>query len=78
VSLLVKVYGKKNCHLCDIMLSELERLRENSVFDIEYTDIDSDPELQRQYATLIPVLFVDDKEICRYHLDRQLLMNFLR
>ncbi len=77
MSLLVKVYGRKNCHLCDVMLNELEQIRENSAFDIEYTDIDSDPELRHHYATLIPVLFINDKEVCRYHLDRQSFMNFL-
>ncbi len=44
---------------------------------IKLIDIDSDPDLRKQFKDKIPVLFIDDVEICRYKLNRKKLIRHL-
>jgi len=50
-------------------VAELQALQTRWQFDIETRDIDEDPVWQARYNTLVPVLTLDDKEICHYFLD---------
>ncbi len=40
-------------------------------------DIDTDPELARRFNDLVPVLFVNDTEICHYKLNKKRLIAVL-
>ena len=53
---LVKLYSRKDCHLCDQVLSELNALSQEIPHQIEVVDIDSDPAIARSYDSLIPVV----------------------
>ena len=44
---------------------------------ITMVDIDKDPELARRFNDLVPVLFVNDIEICHYKLNKKQLLSFL-
>ena len=63
------VYSRRGCHLCELLLEELEPLiRDQAQLVVE--DIDSDPALRARYDTAVPVVAHEGREICRYHLDR--------
>ena len=63
------LYGRPGCHLCEDMGAALEELRGELGFRLREVDIDTDPALAARYGTLIPVLTLEGREICHYHLD---------
>ena len=66
------VYSRADCSLCERMLEELaELLGPQAAAAVEVVDIDGQPELERRYATRIPVLTADDEFVCAYRLEAQ-------
>lgn len=65
----VLVYVRKHCHLCEDMIADLRSWDGEFPFSLEVCDVDADTETQRLYGEKVPVLLVDDKEICHYYLD---------
>jgi len=55
----IVVYSKSGCHLCEKVISELEKLRSVESFELTTQDITGDPELYERYRNLIPVVSVD-------------------
>ena len=72
------VLGREGCHLCDEMLRELAELeRANTIPAVSIVDVDSDPELARQYGLKVPVLLLDGSVICHYTLNSQELLRLV-
>ena len=44
---------------------------------ITMVDIDKDPDLAKRFNELVPVLFVNDTEVCRYKLNKKRLLRIL-
>ena len=59
------------------MKDELEALAVSKTGMIKLVDIDNDPDLTKRFNDQIPVLFVDDAEICHYKLNTKKLLRFL-
>jgi predicted thioredoxin/glutaredoxin len=73
------VVHRRDCELCDEMLSELQRLgRTLALPSIEVVDVDSDPVLQRRHGFDVPVLLLDGTVVCRHRLDAAELRRLLR
>jgi len=70
------IFSRPDCHLCDILHQELEHLCADRA-QISIVDIDSRPEWQVQYGSIIPVLSCGGKEICRYRLDHEAVIDYL-
>lgn len=70
------VYSRRGCHLCEDLLGELEPLLRQRV-RLAVVDIDTDPSLRERYGALVPVVCADEKELCRYHLDRHAVLAWL-
>lgn len=66
---LLTVYGREHCHLCQHMLAALQELKPDYPFQLEVVDVDSDSDLQSRYGQRVPVLMAGNREICHYHLD---------
>lgn len=71
----VLVYSRKGCHLCDVVKETLMQVQDKADFQWREVDIDTDPELQRQYNDEVPVVFVDGRKAFKYHMDGR---DFLR
>lgn len=71
------IYSRQGCHLCDVMKDELEAMAMSIKGTIKLVDIDNDPDLKKRFNNQIPVLFVDDVEICHYKLNKKNLLRFL-
>jgi len=67
------VYSRAYCHLCEDMVAALTALAPARGFTLDVVDVDADPELAAEYGLLVPVLTVDDAEVCHYRLDAQKL-----
>jgi len=58
------------------MLEELEPLCRGKA-SIRLEDVDDDPELVERYGARVPVLCVEDTEICHFHLDKAAFLTVL-
>ena len=65
----VVIYTRDGCHLCDEAKEKLLLLQQRVSFQIEFVDIDNDPELQARYNEEVPVIFVHGKKAFKYRLD---------
>jgi glutaredoxin len=63
----VVLYHSSACHLCERARAQLLALREELGFELEELAIDGDPELERRYRELIPVVELDGERICTYY-----------
>ena len=66
---LLTLYGRRYCHLCDDMIAALQPLQSRFHFEVQVVDVDSNPELERQYGEKVPVLVLGTEELCHYFLD---------
>jgi len=75
---LLTFYFRQGCHLCDDMWQLLLEQQQESGFQLQAMDVDSSPELQSRFGTLIPVLASGEDIICNYYLDLVALNGFLQ
>lgn len=71
----VIVYSRRGCHLCEIVKESLVKLHKRGGFQWHDIDVDSDPELRRQYNDQVPVVFINGRKAFKYHMNEQ---EFLR
>jgi hypothetical protein len=57
----IKLYGKPECHLCDIAYDLVRGLAKPNEWVIEKIDITKDPRLWQKYHDKIPVLVINDR-----------------
>jgi hypothetical protein len=72
------VLSREGCGLCHDMLlalAELERTR--SIPQVRIVDVDSDPDLERQFGLKVPVLLLDGSVICHYTLNSKELLRLM-
>ena len=68
------LYYREQCHLCDAMRKALVVFsRRQHAIEWREIDIDRDPELIRRYDALVPVLCLEDVEICHFFFDESAL-----
>ena len=63
------VYSRRGCLACEDMIAELEFTPFSQAIPLTVVDVDSVPGLARKYGWHVPVLMLDDTEVCRHSLD---------
>lgn len=72
------VLSREGCHLCEQMLEELAALElAGRIPATTVVDVDSDPDLARQYGLKVPVLLLDGSAICHYTLNSNELLRLV-
>jgi len=72
------VLSRDGCGLCLDMQHELAELeRAQSLPPVIVVDVDSDPELARQFGLKVPVLLLDGSVICHYTLNSKELLRLV-
>jgi hypothetical protein len=71
------VYSRRGCHLCELMLEELVPLCRDRA-SIRVLDVDSREDWRQAYGTRVPVLCVEDRELCVAQVDRGVLGALFR
>jgi thiol-disulfide isomerase/thioredoxin len=71
------LYTRIGCHLCEQMKLQLEQFQQQYSFYLNVVDIDADSYLKLRYGERVPVLATEDREICHYHLNKDLVLKFL-
>ena len=61
--IIVLVYGKPDCSLCEKAIAILKHLQREFVFRIDHVDITTDPRLFSRYRERIPVVVLDGQEV---------------
>jgi glutaredoxin len=74
----VRVYVGRDCHLCELARVELERLRAELGFELDEVEITGDPELERRYRELLPVIEVDGEQVSFYRVEEEELRSRAR
>lgn len=65
----IDIYSRPGCHLCDEAKDVIERVRRRFGFSIRVVNIETDPELEKQYGEEIPVVFINGNKAFKYHVD---------
>lgn len=73
----VTLYTRVGCHLCDVAKEVLDAVREELPFDLDVTDIDTDPALVALYTTEVPVVLVGGRKAFKYRVDPDALRDKL-
>ena len=72
----ITIYGKPNCHLCDVALDVVQKVVGNNVAVlIEKVDITDDVALLEKYKNDIPVIAIDGVDTFKHHVDPQKLAD---
>lgn len=72
------LYTRVGCHLCEEMKQQLESFQQQYGFSINVVDIEADSYLRLRYGDRVPVLAAGDREICHYHLDKDIVLEYFR
>ena len=68
--MILTVYSRPDCHLCQEALEAIRALRaEGYRFELREIDIESDERLLRRYLERIPVVLLDDEVVSELILD---------
>ena len=73
----ITLYTKPNCPLCDEALEQIEIARQRVACELSQVNILSDPATYERYQHEIPVVLLDGKEIFRYRLTTEALLEIL-
>ncbi len=74
----VTFYTRKGCHLCDVAKDEIERLRGEADFALEFVDIDADEDLRRKFNDEVPVIFINGRKAFKYRVDARRFLRLVR
>lgn len=65
---------RPGCHLCDWAREALERVRAATGVPWAEVDVETDPELERDYGGRVPVLLLDGREHDYFRIDESRLL----
>ena len=71
------LFSRSNCPLCEAMEDELRPFIEKYGITVNRQYIDNEPALQALYGDKVPVLTLDEKILCHYFLDADVLNKTL-
>jgi glutaredoxin len=58
---LVTVFSRSGCHLCETALLEINKFKEEFEFEVEERLIDGDNDLEKKYGEEVPVILINGK-----------------
>lgn len=65
--------SKPGCHLCHVMRAVVGRVAAERGLAVLEKDVRDDPETARLFATEIPVLLLDGREVARHRITEEAL-----
>lgn len=66
----VTLYGRPGCHLCELMIEELEPVCRAAGRALQVLDVDADPAWRERYGLRIPVACLGSEELSGWPLRR--------
>jgi len=74
----VTLYSRRDCCLCDEMKAVIKAVAAKIAIDLDEVDVDSSPQLQEQFGSKVPILFIDGRKAFKYRLTAADLAKRLR
>lgn len=62
-SFMITLYTRPGCSLCDVAKEKIRRAGQDFPLELECVDISQHPELEEEYGTVIPVIFIDGDKV---------------
>ena len=75
--ILLQLYSRPGCHLCDDMKAIVARVAREVPLTLQEIDISTDPELEARYGPEIPVLEIEGKKAAKYRISEDELRRML-
>lgn len=72
------VFSRPGCHLCEVLLEQLEPLCRAPAVRLRVVNVDERPDWVERYGIRVPVVCSGQREICGYPLDREAVLAWLR
>ena len=66
---IVTIYSRSGCHLCDVALADIEKFKNEFDFEIKKILIDGNVELEKKYGEEVPVILINEKPHDFYKID---------
>lgn len=76
--LVLTLYTRQQCHLCEQAMQAIVSLKNEYSFTIEEIDIDQHDELTEKYGLMIPVLWINGKEAAYGQINKNIIRNRLQ
>ncbi len=73
----VVLVTRQGCHLCEQAEPVVARLAAEAGVAFTLTPVDVDPELRTRWSDHVPVVLLDDVELCRWWVDEPALRRAL-
>jgi glutaredoxin len=73
----VVLFSAEGCHLCERARATLAAVRAEHDFKFEEVDIGGDPDLERRYRELLPVVEIDGRRAFVFHVPADALRRAL-
>ena len=74
----VIIYSRPGCHLCEEAKTAIQAAGCDGQYELEEVNIESDPDLLRQYRFEIPVITIDGVEAFRHRLSSEEFREAIR
>ncbi len=71
------LYGRRNCHLCEVAKEAVERLQSRLDFDVEERDVDDSPDWVQRFGDELPVGMIGDRKVFKFRVDEGALERAL-
>ena len=68
---IVTIYSRSGCHLCDVALTDIEKFKNEFDFEIKKILIDGNVELEKKYGEEVPVILINEKPHDFYKIDTE-------
>ena len=72
------IYTRKDCCLCDEMKAVIHQVAAQTPLALEEIDVDGAPEIQEEYGSQVPVLFINGRKAFKYWVSRVALEKKLK
>jgi glutaredoxin len=73
----VELYGKSDCHLCDVAKETILRIRETHPFDFSVVLLDEHHERYEEFKERVPVVFIDSRFAFQYRVPEKAFIRKL-
>jgi len=72
---LVEIYSKPDCHLCDDAKANLRKMQRQHGFQLREVNIANDKALLAEYGARIPLVLVNGQLACKYFVDEKMVVR---
>lgn len=77
-SILVQIYSRPNCHLCEEAKAVIKQAQAEVVFTLEEINIDDDPDLRARYTNDVPLVFINGRKAFKHRVESREFLKRLR